>query len=178
MNVFVKVLLNQLFCCNRAKSNSMKKPSTYFHFSLWVRLHYTPKKINILTKPSSIFFLHDSQRMQVWGFATETRSNDILLAGESELTYFTVGESLRLQMKQKKCFSILSHTKSFPFCIALIERVVNDISPGQLLNMVCFTCKHTKRKCMQLSGPSQLFLSHSHLCPFIFWSKSNYFRWH
>lgn len=64
----------------------------------------------------------------------------------SKLTYFTVGKTPRLQVRQRgggKCFSFLLHTKSIPFYITLLKRAVTDISPGQLLHTVCFTCKHT-----------------------------------
>lgn len=87
--------------------NLSQSISHIFICSLWALLHYTLEKINIFNKQSSIFFLHDSHQKLVWGLSTETRSNDILLAVKSELTYFMAGKSLRLQMKQKK---ILLHS--------------------------------------------------------------------
>lgn len=134
------------FAATGPKSTPWRSHKPIFSSSLWARLHYTLEKINIFNKQSSIFCLHDSHQKLIWGLSTETRSNDILFAVESELTYFMAGEITEATNEtEKKCFSILFYTKSFPFFITLIEGVVNDISPGQLLNMVCFTCKHTDK---------------------------------
>lgn len=181
MNVFVRVHLNQSVTLQQGQEQPHEEAINLFSFPLFVLdciiLRQRKKKTsspNLLRISSAWFTQHAG-----------LRSNEILLAGESGLTYFTVTNTPRLQMKQgerkkKKRFSILSHTKSFPFYIALIKWVVNDISPGQLLNMVCFTCKHTYTDKMHATvwSLSALSLSHSHLCPLMFWSKSNYFRWH
>lgn len=109
-------------------------------------------------------------------------SNEILLAGESRLTYFTVRNTLRLQMKQKKkCFFALHRTKSFPFYMALIKPSGEWHFPGPtvkhgLLHMQTNT--HGQNACKCLDPRSSLFLSHSHLCPLIFWSKSKFFFLH
>lgn len=107
-------------------------------------------------------------------------SNEILLAGESRLTYFTVRNTLRLQMKQKKkkCFFALHRTKSFSFYMALIKPSGEWHFPGPtvkhgLLHMQTNT--HGQNACKCLHPLSSFFLSHSHLCPLIFWSKSKFF---
>lgn len=88
--------------------------------------------------------------------------------------------------------SFLLHTKSIPFYITLVKRAVTDISPGQLLHTVCFTCKHTyvhkplppqqrkQKKTCKPSGPSQLFPLSLPLVPFnilrqvkVFWVALN-----
>lgn len=97
------------------------------------------------------------------GLSAETRSNEIPLAAESEPTYFTLGKTLGLQMKQTKCFSTLSHRKSLPFYITLVQRVLNDISPGQLLNMVCFTCTHMQTRTRTDTRPDRLHATASSL---------------
>lgn len=109
---------------------------------------------------------------------------DLMKLFSSKLTYFTLGKTQRLQVKQgKKCFSFLLHTKSIPFYITLLKRAVTDISPGQLLHTVCFTCKHTyvhKKITCKPSALSQLFPLSLPLVPFniprqvkVFWVALN-----
>lgn len=93
-------------------------------------------------------------------------SNEILLGDNTKLTYFTEGETLRPQMKQIICFCVQSHTNRFPSTSLLIERVLNDISPGQLLNMVCFTYTHARTYKMHANKKQTvLSLSAYSLCP-------------
>lgn len=186
VNVFARVRLNQSVTLQQGQEQPHEEAINLFSFPLFVLdcIKLRQRKKGKTSSPNRL-------RISSAWFTQHAglRSNEILLAGESELTYFTVRNTPRLQMQQqeeegKKRFSILSHTKSFPFYIALIKRVVNDISPGQLLNMVCFTCKHTYTDKMHATvwslspSLSSFSLSHSHLCPLMFSSKSNYFRWH
>lgn len=78
-----------------------------------------------------------------WPLQTETRSNESLLV-QTHLFHGRKNTEATSETGGKKCFSFLLHTKSIPFYIALVKRAVNDISPGQLLNTVCFTCKHVR----------------------------------
>lgn len=169
MNVFARVRLNQSVTLQQGQEQPHEEAINLFSFPPFVLdcIKLRQRKKGKTSSPNRL-------RISSAWFTQHAglRSNEILLAGESELTYFTVRNTPRLQMKQqeeegKKRFSILSHTKSFPFYIALIKRVVNDISPGQLLNMVCFTCKHTYTDKMHATvwslspslSLSQLFLS-------------------
>lgn len=72
---------------------------------------------------------------------TESRSNETILV-QTHLFHGRKNTEATSETGQK-CFSLVSHTKSIPFHITLVKRALTDISPGQLLHKVCFTCKHT-----------------------------------
>lgn len=124
MNVFVRVHLNQSVTLQQGQKQPHEEAINLFSFPLFVLdciiLRQRKKKTsspNLLRISSAWFTQHAG-----------LRSNEILLAGESGLTYFTVTNTPRLQMKQgeRKKKKTLLH--SIPYKIISILHRAHKVS--------------------------------------------------